>query len=326
MGQFLFWINEGLMAIFFFVVGLELKRGILDGQLSQPSQVVLPAVAAIGGMIVPVMIYVAINRGDVATLKGWATPVATDIAFALGVLSLFGRRISAGLKLFLLMLAIFDDIGAIFIIAFFYSSSLSCGWLIGSGALLAVLITLNLRSVMQTTPYVVLGVLLWFTFLKSGIHPTLAGILLAFTIPGRPREISPLRRLEQWAHPWVAYFIMPIFALANAGFPVTGITVETLASGVTLGIAVGLFVGKQLGVFLFSSILIKSGFAKLPEKSSWLSLYGVSLLCGIGFTMSLFLGTLSFAETGNHLTEVRLGVFIGSILSGLIGGIVLKLA
>lgn len=324
---FLFLINEGLMAIFFLVVGLELKRGYLDRQLSRFSQVILPAIAALGGMVVPAFFYWYINNGDPVTIKGWATPVATDIAFALGVLSLFGRRVPVALKLFLLALAIFDDIGAILIIAFFYSKGLSYVWLFQSTVLVLMLYLFNYINIRSLTPYLLIGAWMWFCLLRSGVHPTIAGVVLALMIPdGSTRDDSPLHRLERRLHPWAAYLIMPLFALANAGFSLHGLSLSALTDVIALGIILGLCVGKQLGVFGFSWMLIKSGIAKLPDKSSWLQLYGVSLLCGIGFTMSLFLGTLSFQNENIYLAEVRLGVILGSILSGLMGSIVLMIA
>lgn len=323
--KFLFLINEGLMAVFFLVVGLELKRGYLSGQLSQISQVILSFIAAVGGMVVPALLYYWINYANPDALKGWSTPVATDIAFALGLLSLFGKRVPPALKLFLLVLAIFDDIGAILIIAFFYTGGLAYPFLFASIVCVLILLLLNRLSVQSLIPYLCVGVLLWLALLKSGIHPTIAGVLLALTLPDSA-EHSPLHRLENTLHPWVAYVIMPLFALANAGFSLHTVTIESLTSTVVLGIAIGLFVGKQIGVFLFSGLLIKLRLAVLPEQTTWLQLYGVAILCGIGFTMSLFLGTLSFANENNYLGDVRLGVIIGSLLSGFSGAIVLLIA
>lgn len=320
----LFWINEGLMAIFFLIVGLELKRAYLEGPLSRFSQVVLPLFAALGGMIIPAILYCLINRENPILLKGWATPVATDIAFALGVLSLFGSRVPVTLKLFLLALAIFDDIGAILIIALFYSTGLCYLYIAFSFMLVVFLCLLNIFNVKSLISYILLGILLWFCLLHSGIHPTISGVLLALTIPDHTnKKFSPLHQLENMLHPYVAYFIMPLFALANAGVSLQGLPIEILTSGIVLGISVGLFFGKQLGVFGFSWLLIKTGMAKLPEKSSWWELYGVSLICGIGFTMSLFLGTLSFQNDTLYLAEVRLGVIMGSLLSGLFGAFIL---
>lgn len=323
----LFFINEGLMAIFFLVVGLELKRGFLEGQFSRLSQILLPAAAALGGMIVPALIYLALNYSHPETVIGWATPVATDIAFALGVLSLFGRRVPIALKLFLLALAIFDDLGAILIIAFFYSSDLSALLLLLSVVLGLILGLFNVLSIRSLIPYLLVGVGLWFCLLHSGVNPTIAGVVLALTIPGaQGGRYSPLIYLEAKLHPWVAYLIMPLFALANAGFAMPEATDSLWFDSVVLGIALGLFIGKQMGVFSFSWLVIRLGWAKLPEKSSWLMLYGVALLCGIGFTMSLFLGTLAFENENIYLAEVRLGVIIGSILSSLAGAVILSVA
>ena len=318
----LFWINEGFMALFFLLVGLELKRGFMQGELSKVSQAMLPAVAAFGGMLVPALIYWAINHDHPIAAKGWATPVATDIAFAVGVLTLFGRRVPYGLKLFLLALAIFDDIGAIIIIALFYSHGIAYLWLFQSLVLVLILYLFNRLNIRKVIPYLIVGVCLWFALLKSGVHPTISGVLLALTIPTDGSK-SAFNQLENKLHPWVAYLIMPMFALANAGFSLHDLSWDSLREDVVLGIVLGLFVGKQVGVFGFSWLLIRLRFAKLPTHTSWLSLYGVALLCGIGFTMSLFLGTLSFQNEAGYLAEVRLSVIIGSILSGLVGAYVL---
>lgn len=322
--RFLFLINDGLMALFFLLVGLELKRGYLEGRLSKLSEVSLPFIAALGGMLLPVMVYYWFNAGNPDTLKGWSTPVATDIAFALAVLSLFGKRLPISLKLFLLALAIFDDIGAIIIISLFYSTGLSLPFLLFSLLLFAGLLLLNRFRVQALLPYLVTGILLWLCLFYAGIHPTIAGVLLALTIPGHANPYqSPLRKLEDVLHFWVVFVIMPLFALANAGFSLEGLRLKDVANPVVMGIASGLFLGKQMGVFLFSYVLIKLKFARLPDYSSWFQLYGVSLLCGIGFTMSLFLGTLSFPNQAHYLTDVRLGVILGSFLSGLFGAMVL---
>jgi NhaA family Na+:H+ antiporter len=324
----LFWINDGLMAIFFLVVGLELKRGYLDGHLSSFSQAALPAAAAVGGMVVPALIYYLINKHDTAAVHGWATPVATDIAFALGVLSLLGKRVPAALKLFLMALAIFDDLGAIILIALFFSHELVPSLLFQAVLLVAMLFALNRMNVQSLIPYVLFGVLLWGCLLFAGIHPTIAGVILALMIPANATEAkSPLHRMEEMLHPWAAYFIMPLFALANAGFPLAELDFAAATSSVVVGIVAGLFLGKQLGVFGFSWLILKTKWAKFPANCGWLELYGVALLCGIGFTMSLFLGTLSFQnENAIYLAEVRLGVIAGSLLSGLVGGLVLMLA
>lgn len=328
LNQSLFWINDGLMAVFFLAVTLELKREFIAGELSPVSRVILPLAAALGGMLVPVLIYIAINYANPIGLKGWAIPVATDIAFALGVLSLFGKRVPKGLKLYLLALAIFDDLGAICIIAIFYTSHISYLLLFRVGVLVYILFLFNRLRVYSLIPYLLLGGWLWLMLVPSGIHPTLAGVFLGFMIPMKKQQkFSPLHRLENGLQPIVAYGIMPLFALANAGFSFSGLTLNQLTDGVTLGIIAGLVIGKELGVFGFSWILIKTGFASLPLKTSWLALYGVAIICGIGFTMSLFLGTLSFQnENSILLTEVRLGVIVGSIVSGLIGVTVLRKA
>lgn len=322
---FLFTINDGLMAFFFLMVGLELKRGILYGPLSQPSQVILPAVAAIGGMLVPACIYCMLNIDKPTALQGWATPVATDIAFGLGVLTLFGKRVPMALKLFLLVLAIFDDIGAIVIIAVFYSKTLSYPFLILSGIITLLLYGYRSFGVRTLAPYLLTGVLLWLSLLHSGVHPTLTGVLVALSIPMEgAREASLGHRLERWLSPYAAFVIMPLFALANAGFTFSGVKQGILQDTVVLGIVCGLFFGKQIGVMGCSWLMIRCKVAKLPEHTSWLALYGIALLCGIGFTMSLFLGTLSFEEIGGaYLAEVRMGVIIGSILSGVTGAMVL---
>ncbi len=325
---FLFSINEGLMALFFLLVGLELKRGFMDGSLSKPAQIALPGFAALGGMVVPALIYLAINHDNAEALRGWSTPVATDIAFALGVLSLFGRKVPTGLKLFLLALAIFDDIGAILIIAIFYSQQISYFFLALSFILVLVLYLLNVLFVRSMLPYLLLGACLWAALLYSGIHPTIGGVLLAFAIPSDGvKVVSPAQKLEKILHPYVAYCIMPLFALANVGFDLSEISLQILQEKIVLGIVFGLFIGKQVGVFGFSWLLITLKRAKLPKNTSWLAFYGVTLLCGIGFTMSLFLGTLSFQSVGAlYLSEVRIGVIIGSILSGLVGALILTRA
>ncbi|TAK74449.1 MAG: Na+/H+ antiporter NhaA [Gammaproteobacteria bacterium] len=313
-----FWINEGLMAVFFLLVGLELKRGFVEENLARLSHVLLPAIAALGGMIAPALLYTFFNFHHPFAVKGWAIPVATDIAFAIGVLSCFGRRVPVALKLFLLALAIFDDIGAIIIIVLFYSHGLAYLWLFQAAVLVFILYLFNKLSIQPLFPYLVIGIWLWLCLLHSGIHPTLTGIIVALAIP-----FSSGRRLEETLHPWVAYLIMPLFALANAGFSFQGLSFQLLTDTVVLGITFGLFIGKQIGVFGFSWLLIKSRFAKRPYNTSWLDLYGVAILCGIGFTMSLFLGTLSFQNADLYLAEMRLGVLLGSVLSGLVGSLVL---
>ncbi|EKD54964.1 MAG: hypothetical protein ACD_60C00030G0014 [uncultured bacterium] len=322
----LFWVNEGLMPLFFLLIGLELKRELLIGHLSERNQVALPAIAAFGGMLVPAFIYTTINFHHPALLKGWAIPVATDIVFALGILSLFGRRVPIGLKLFLMALAIFDDIGAILIIALFYGHALLYFSLLLALIVILVLALMNRFKVDRLFPYLLVGFLLWGIVLKTGIHATVAGVLLAFFIPLKSPS-NLLEQLERALHPWVAYVVMPAFAFANAGLSFSHVGFSTLTDTVTLGIVWGLFIGKQLGVFSFAAVMIKLGFAKLPEKTSWLEFYGIAILCGIGFTMSLFLGTLAF-ENGNpsYLVEVRLGVLLGSLLSALMSIVVLLTA
>ncbi len=323
----LFWINDGLMTIFFLLIGLELKRECLVGELSRTSQIVLPGVAALGGMAVPVLIYSFINLHDPVTLKGWAVPVATDTAFALGLLSLFGSRVALGLKLFLLTLAIFDDVGAIIIIAIFHTADLSYLSLSLAALLVLTLSILNILGVRSLIPYLLIGFVLWICVLKSGVHTTLAGLVLAFTIPLNRDSIttSPLHKLEDFLLPWVTYLIMPLFAFANAGVTLYDVSFNTLTSPVTLGIIAGLFLGKQIGVFSFAWLSIKLGWTQLPAQARWRELYGVTVLCGVGFTMSLFLGMLAFADNKIiYLIEVRLGVLVGSLLSGIVGVILLS--
>ena len=331
----LLWINDGLMAIFFLLVGLEVKREILEGQLSSRDQLILPAVAALSGFAVPAIFYVIINSGHPESMNGWAIPAATDIAFALGILMLLGKRVPLALKVFLTSVAIFDDIAAIVVIAIFYSVDLSILSLLSGGFGIMVLLMLNRLGIKSLTPFILVGIVVWVCVLKSGVHATLAGFILGLTIPIGTRDPSgsaqdhdsPLRYLEHALHPWVAYAIMPIFAFANAGVSFKGVDSSIVFSTVSIGIAVGLFLGKQLGVFAAIWLMIKFGLARMPKDTSWLSLYGVSLLAGIGFTMSLFIGTLAF-EHGNfeHTVATRVGVFIGSFLSAVTGFLVLKYA
>jgi Na+:H+ antiporter, NhaA family len=316
----LLWINDGLMAVFFFLVGLELKREALDGELSSPAQVVLPALAAAGGMLAPAAIYAWINWGQPLALRGWAIPAATDIAFALGVLSLLGARVPAGLKVFLLTLAILDDIGAIIIIALFYTDGLA-GFPLGLAALaLAGLFALNRLGVKSIAPYLLVGLVLWASVLKSGVHATLAGVALALFIPRKAA-----RRLEHDLHPPVAYGVLPLFAFANAGVSLAGVSLASLLAPIPLGIAAGLVAGKTLGVFLVSFAAIKLGVARLPAGASWSSLLGVAILCGIGFTMSLFIAGLAF-EGADHAyaVQTRLGILGGSIIAALGGYALLR--
>jgi NhaA family Na+:H+ antiporter len=321
------WINDGLMAIFFLMVGLEIKREVLAGGLASWGQRALPGFAAAGGMLIPALIYVGINRGNAETLSGWAIPAATDIAFALGVLSLLGKRVPASLKVFLAALAILDDLGAVTIIALFYSTGLNLPMLGASFATLAVLIIMNRMGVQRLLPYLLLGLLLWFFVLQSGVHATLAGVALALCIPLGTRQEearSPLLFLEEKMHYWVAFAVVPVFGFANAGVSLSGITLGNLIDPVPLGVALGLFVGKQIGVFVAAALAIRSGLATLPEGSNWMQMYGVALLCGIGFTMSLFIGNLAFPGAPHLIDEVKVGVLMGSILSAVAGVLLLR--
>lgn len=321
------WINDGLMAIFFMLVGLEIKREVLAGQLASWSQRALPGFAALGGMLVPALIYVAFNWGRPDTIGGWAIPAATDIAFALGVLSLLGKRVPLSLKIFLSALAILDDLGAVLIIALFYTSDLSIPMLLAALGSIAVLVALNRLGVKKLLPYLIVGALLWFFMLQSGIHATLAGVALALCIPlGKPDEEarSPLLQLEEKLHPWVAFAVVPIFGFANAGVSLSGITADKLVDPVPLGVALGLLVGKQVGIFAMAALAIRAGLARLPDGSNWGQLYGVAALCGIGFTMSLFIGALAFPGTPELVDEVKVGVLIGSVLSAVLGVVVLR--
>ena len=315
------WINDALMAIFFFFVTLEIKREFLQGELSNIKQALLPIIAAIGGMVVPALIYVIINLGDPETLTGWAIPSATDIAFSLGVLSLLGKRVPLSLKVFLTALAIIDDLGAILIIAIFYSGDLDIKYL--SLMLLAFLILLSINkfNIKKFLPYLLVGIFLWDFTHNSGIHATIAGVLLAMTIPHRKNEkdFSLLIKVEHAISPYVAFGIMPLFAFANAGVSLEGLSLSSLLDKVPLGIVLGLFVGKQLGVFIFSYISIKLKVAQMPSNTSWYNFYGVGVLTGIGFTMSLFVGNLAFAENIQYMDGVKIGVLTGSLLSTLFG-------
>ena len=324
----LLWINDGLMAVFFFLVGLEVKREILEGDLSSLDKAALPVVAAIGGMAVPAVIYAGINFNDPATLTGWAIPAATDIAFALGILILVGSRAPASLKVFLLAVAIIDDIGAILIIAIFYTSDMALSALVVAAVGFAALVFLNRAGFKRITPYVLIGLVIWVFVLKSGVHATLAGVLVALTIPIKGAsewDQSPLQKLEHDIQPWVAFLVLPIFAFANAGVAFDQISLSDLVMPIPLGIILGLIVGKQVGVFGATYIAVKLGLAKLPDRVSWIQLYGVACLTGVGFTMSLFIGTLAFA-TPEQLDQVRLGVLVASVISGLLGYFVLRTA
>ena len=318
----LLWINDGLMALFFLLIGLEVKREVLDGQLSKPSQIVLPGAAAIGGMVVPALIYWFLNRDNPPALNGWAIPTATDIAFALGVLALLGKRVPVSLKLFLMTLAIIDDLGAIVIIAIFYSGELSTLSLALAAACIAALIGMNRLGVVKLGPYMIIGLILWVCVLKSGVHATLAGVTLAFCIPLRTKnaEPSPLLTLEHALHPWVAYGILPLFAFANAGLSLSGVTAESFTHDVPMGIAIGLLLGKTVGVYGLTWLAVKTGIAALPQGANWGQVLGVAILCGIGFTMSLFVGSLAFEPgVSDYAGMDRMGILTGSILAALIG-------
>ncbi|MGH8456251.1 MAG: Na+/H+ antiporter NhaA [Stenotrophobium sp.] len=324
----LLWINDGLMAVFFLLVGLELKRELLEGQFADRRQIALPGLCALGGMAAPMAIYAALNHGDAAAMSGVAIPAATDIAFALGVLALLGSRVPLALKVLLTAIAVADDLGAILIIALFYTQSLSLLSLAVAGAALAGLLLLNRAGVTRLGPYLLLGAVLWVAMLKSGVHATLAGVILGMTIPlrGRDGAARPLEKLEHSLHPWVAYGILPLFAFANAGVPLAGLSLSSLAAPVPLGIAAGLVLGKQLGIFGMAALVIGTGWVRMPEGLRWSSLYGMSVLCGIGFTMSLFIGSLAF-EAGdlNLMVANRVGILCGSLVSATAGYLVLRM-
>jgi NhaA family Na+:H+ antiporter len=329
----LLWINDGLMAVFFFLIGLEVKREVLIGQLSSRDQIILPGVAAFGGMVAPALVYALINFGDTAALNGWAIPAATDIAFALGILALLGDRVPTSLKIFLLALAIMDDLGAIVIIAIFYSGDLSTTMLVLSAICLVLLVLLNRFKVERIAPYLWIGAFLWMFVLKSGVHATLAGVALAFAIPLHSRknpDYSPLKHLEHELHPWVSFLVLPIFAFANAGIPLEGMGLGDLLHPVPLGIMLGLIIGKLVGVFGFSFAAVKMGLAKLPAKATNQHLFGVAALCGVGFTMSLFIGGLAFEHVGGdaetYLMTHRMGILSGSLIAGIAGYLILLLS
>jgi NhaA family Na+:H+ antiporter len=324
----LIWINDLLMAIFFLLVGLEIKREVVSGELSELAKVALPAVAALGGMMVPAAIYAWFNWHDPVGIRGWAIPSATDIAFALGVLSLFGERVPVGLKIFLMTLAVLDDLGAIVIIALFYSHDLSLQALTLAGIALAVLFVLNRAGVTRVAPYVLVGTALWVFVLKSGVHATLAGVVTALFVPATDpghAQHPPSQRLEHALHPWVAFGILPLFAFANAGVNLSGMSLGKLLEPIPLGILLGLFVGKQVGVFTFAWLAVKSGLARLPDGVNFSQVYGAAILCGIGFTMSLFIGMLAFENTasGEVIITDQLGILAGTLLSAVFGSLVL---
>jgi Na+:H+ antiporter, NhaA family len=326
----LLWINDGLMAIFFLLVGLEIKREVLAGQLSDRSGAILPAAAAIGGMVVPALIYLGVTwhapGATSGAASGWAIPAATDIAFSLGVMALLGRRVPNSLKLFLTALAIIDDLGAIVVIAIFYTEELSWVSLAVAATALAVLVVLNLAGVRRVAWYVLVGLVLWVFVLKSGVHATLAGVALALAIPfeAEPGDESPLIRVEHELAPWVAFGILPVFGFANAGLSFAGLSFSSILEPVPLAIAAGLFFGKQIGVFGSAALVIRAGWAELPANAGWATLWGTSILTGIGFTMSLFIGTLAFGESDVEAV-MRLGVLVGSVLSAIVGAAVLGL-
>ncbi|ANI30876.1 pH-dependent sodium/proton antiporter [Yersinia entomophaga] len=323
----LLWINDGLMAIFFLVVGLEVKRELMEGSLAGRDKAVFPAIAALGGMLAPALIYLLFNGADEVTRQGWAIPAATDIAFALGVMALLGNRVPTSLKVFLLALAIIDDLGVIIIIAFFYTQDVSLAALGAAAAAIALLAYMNWRGVGKTSVYLLVGLILWVSILKSGVHATLAGVIVGFMIPLHTKDkSSPSESLEHGLHPWVAYLILPLFAFANAGVSLEGVSLAGLTSLLPLGIASGLFIGKPLGIFLFSWVAVKVGIAKLPESINFKQIFAVSVLCGIGFTMSIFIASLAFEGGSEALsTYSRLGILLGSTAAAIVGYTLLRL-
>ena len=324
----LLWVNDGLMAVFFFLIGLEIKREVMEGELSSVSQIILPGVGALGGMIIPASIYIWMNRGDPIALDGWAIPVATDIAFALALLSVFGNRVPTALKVFLLTLAIFDDLAAIVIIAIFYSGDLSLGALLIGAIALIIAIIMNKTGVTRTSGYILLGVVLWIAVLKSGVHATLAGVVIAFCIPMRDKQgNSPLSDLEHNLHSPVVFVILPLFAFANAGLSLAGMSIEDLTHPVTLGVISGLFIGKALGILGFVALGVALRFVQIPKNVNWIQLLGVAFACGIGFTMSLFIAGLAFEHgSDDYYSGDRLGILVGSILSALVAFVLLHIS
>ncbi|WES70767.1 Na+/H+ antiporter NhaA [Superficieibacter sp. HKU1] len=321
------WVNDALMAIFFLLVGLEIKRELLIGQLATWGQRALPGLAALGGMAVPALIYLGFNLSNGETIAGWAIPSATDIAFALGVLALLGSRVPISLKIFLSALAVLDDMGAVIIIALFYTGGISAAMLAAAAGIVVLLMVMNRMGVKRLTPYLLAGALLWFFMLQSGVHATIAGILLALFIPLKGKDEqqdAPLDKLEHALSPWVTFLILPLFGFANAGVSLSGLTMDDLLSPVPVGVALGLFIGKQIGVFGMALLAIKTGLAPRPHGSSWSQIYGVSVLCGIGFTMSLFIGNLAFARSPLLVDEVKIGVLAGSIVAALVGMLILR--
>ncbi len=323
------WINDGLMAVFFLLIGLEVKRELLEGALKSKETAIFPAIAAVGGMLAPALIYVAFNASDAEAVSGWAIPAATDIAFALGIMALLGKRVPVSLKVFLLALAIIDDLGVVVIIALFYTGELSTSALLVGFAMTGVLFMLNAKKVTKLTPYMIVGAILWFAVLKSGVHATLAGVVIGFAIPlqGKPGEHSPLKHMEHLLHPYVAYGILPLFAFANAGISLEGVSMSGLTSMLPLGIALGLFIGKPLGIFTFSWAAVKLGVAKLPEGIGFKHIFAVSVLCGIGFTMSIFISSLAFGSVSPEFdTYARLGILMGSTTAAITGYALLRLS
>ncbi|MDQ6994238.1 MAG: Na+/H+ antiporter NhaA, partial [Mariprofundaceae bacterium] len=323
------WVNDGLMAIFFFLIGLEVKREIMEGHLSSMKQIALPGIAALGGMMIPALLFIAFNQGDSFAIKGWAIPTATDIAFALGVLSLLGKRVPVSLKIFLMALAIIDDLGAIVVIALFYTSELSTLSVLIASLSIAVLWVMNRCHVMKQAAYILVGIILWVSVLKSGVHATLAGVVLAFMIPlnsvdKHGQHFSMSKNMEHDLHAWVTFMILPLFAFVNAGIDLRGISMNAMLSPVPLGIMFGLFLGKQAGVFGFSCLAIKMGLASLPQGCNWKQLYGVSVLTGIGFTMSLFVDSLAYHDTEIYHYTDKLAILLGSLLSAVMGYFLLR--
>jgi NhaA family Na+:H+ antiporter len=323
------WINDGLMAVFFLLIGLEVKRELLEGALKSKETAIFPAIAAVGGMLAPALVYVAFNAGDAQAIQGWAIPAATDIAFALGIMALLGKRVPVSLKVFLLALAIIDDLGVVVIIALFYTGDLSTTALAVGFAMTAALFMLNAKKVTKLTPYMIVGAILWFAVLKSGVHATLAGVVIGFAIPlqGNKGEHSPLKHMEHALHPYVAFGILPLFAFANAGISLEGVSLSSLGSALPLGIALGLLVGKPLGIFTFSWVAVKSGVAKLPKGVNFMHIFAVSVLCGIGFTMSIFISSLAFGTVNAEFdTYARLGILMGSTTAALLGYFLLHIS
>ena len=323
------WINDGLMAIFFLIIGLEVKRELLEGALKSKETAIFPAIAAVGGMLAPALVYVAFNYGDADAIRGWAIPAATDIAFALGIMALLGNRVPVSLKVFLLALAIIDDLGVVVIIALFYTGELSTTALGVGFAMTAALFILNAKKVTKLTPYIIVGAILWFAVLKSGVHATLAGVVIGFAIPlkGKKDEESPLKKMEHGLHPYVAFGILPVFAFANAGISLAGVSIDGLTSMLPLGIALGLLIGKPVGIFTFSWVAVKSGIAKLPEGINFIHIFAVSILCGIGFTMSIFISSLAFGQANpEYETYARLGILMGSTISAVLGYVLLRVS